>query len=404
MKTIELSLSPKYVSGWGVEEAVREILQNAIDQKADGAEVSVSYDRETLSILTDGARLKTSTLLLGESGKDDERYIGKYGEGYKLALLVLTRERKPVKVVTDAETWTPEFRLSETFGEESLQIDVEETGVPGGEFTEFRIGGISPAMMRSFGDRFIALERFMGRDIGAKRESEYGTIMLESRYKGKFYVGGLFVQEDTGFAYGYDFLPEHVSLDRDRKAINHYELKELTARALTSCGDVSLLVNSFDEKHLDVSDASAVLDEIDEDQCEGFKRYYFEKNGLGEGTFVGTKGMWQALGSDAKASEFHEENKIVSKIIAIADDALDEFEGLEAKVSSNASREAAVNAFGKSDYKKILVWLKGQPRLSKRARAELREIIDNSSGLRFLGMHLIQDEIDELLEKEGEDA
>lgn len=161
MKTIESSLSPKYVSGWGVEEAVREILQNAIDQKADGAEVSVSYDRETPSILTDGARLRTSTLLLGESGKDDERYIGKYGEGYKLALLVLTRERKPVKVVADAETWTPEFRLSETFGEESLQIDVEETGVPGGEFTEFRIGGISPAMMRSFGDRFIALERFM---------------------------------------------------------------------------------------------------------------------------------------------------------------------------------------------------------------------------------------------------
>lgn len=128
MKTIELSLSPKYVSGWGVEEAVREILQNAIDQKADGAEVSVSYDRETLSILADGARLKTSTLLLGESGKDDERYIGKYGEGYKLALLVLTRERKPVKVVTDAETWTPEFRLSETFGEESLQSSYKNLG------------------------------------------------------------------------------------------------------------------------------------------------------------------------------------------------------------------------------------------------------------------------------------
>lgn len=180
MKTIELSLSPKYVSGWGVEEAVREILQNAIDQKADGAEVSVSYDRETLSILTDGARLKTSTLLLGESGKDDERYIGKYGEGYKLALLVLTRERKPVKVVTDAETWTPEFRLSETFGEESLQIDVEETGVPGGEFTEFRIGGISPAMMRSFGDRFIALERFMGRDIVARLEL-FGADDVEFR-------------------------------------------------------------------------------------------------------------------------------------------------------------------------------------------------------------------------------
>lgn len=397
MKTIELSLSPKYVSGWGVEEAVREILQNAIDQKADGAEVSVSYDRETLSILTDGARLKTSTLLLGESGKDDERYIGKYGEGYKLALLVLTRERKPVKVVTDAETWTPEFRLSETFGEESLQIDVEETGVPGGEFTEFRIGGISPAMMRSFGDRFIALERFMGRDIGAKRESEYGTIMLESRYKGKFYVGGLFVQEDTGFAYGYDFLPEHVSLDRDRKAINHYELKELTARALTSCGDVSLLVNSFDEKHLDVSDADSVLDEIDEDQCENFKRYYYEKNGLEDDAFVGTKAMCEVSGKE----HVHEDNKIVSRIIAKADDAEDEFEDIEEALRKNDSRERAINAFNASDYKKILVWMKRQKRLAKSAAAELRGIIDNSRNLRFHGIDIIKDEIDKILEEEN---
>lgn len=128
MKAVESSLSPKYVSGRGVEEAVREILQNAIDQKADGAEVSAPYDRETPSVLADGARPKTSTLLLGESGKDGERYIGKCGEGYKLALLVLTRERKPVKAVTDAEAWTPEFRPSETFGEESLQSGYKSLG------------------------------------------------------------------------------------------------------------------------------------------------------------------------------------------------------------------------------------------------------------------------------------
>ena len=36
MKTIELSLSPKYVSGWGVEEAVREILQNASTRRRTG--------------------------------------------------------------------------------------------------------------------------------------------------------------------------------------------------------------------------------------------------------------------------------------------------------------------------------------------------------------------------------
>ena len=77
MKAIESSLSPKYASGRGVEEAVREILQNAIDRKADGAEASVPYDRETPSILADGARLKTSTLLDGILFEAVSRAFGK---------------------------------------------------------------------------------------------------------------------------------------------------------------------------------------------------------------------------------------------------------------------------------------------------------------------------------------
>jgi hypothetical protein len=392
---LELSLSRRYVSDWGAEEAVREILQNAIDRQADGAEVEVSYARETLSVRTLGASLDRSTLLLGESGKDDDRYIGKYGEGYKLAMLVLTREGHRMSITTGGERWVPVFRDSEAFGGETLQLDIYDDGEDG-EYTQFDISGISPAMMRSFREKFIALDRFMGCDIGAKRESEYGTILLESRFKGKFYVGGLFVQEDTQFAYGYDFLPEHVSLDRDRKAINYYELKELTARALTSCGDTPLLVNSLKERHVDLSDHDTVLEQITQEASENFKHYYYEKNGLEDDAFVGTKAMCEVSGRE----HVHEDNKIVSRIIAKADDTEDEFEEIEEALRKNNSRECAINAFNASDYKKILVWMKRQKRLSKSAAAELRGIIDNSRDLRFHGIDTIKGEIDKILEEE----
>lgn len=397
--TLELSLSRKYVSSWGVEEAVREILQNAIDQQADGAEVEVSYAREELSICTRGKSLDRSTLLLGESGKDDDRYIGKYGEGYKLAMLVLTREGYPMEVLTGPERWVPTFRDSEAFGGEALQLDIFDDA-PDEERTLFSINGIDPAMMRSFRMKFIALERFLGRDVGAKRESEYGTIMLEEDFKGKFYVGGLFVQKDTEFAYGYDFLPEHVSLDRDRRAINYYELKELTARALATCGDVSLMEASLRERHVDMSDEDAVLEELSQEESENFKHYYFERHGLEDGTFVGTRAMAEVAG----AEDFREDNKIVSRIIAKADGTEDEFEEIEAALRSQDNRDAAIKAFDRSDMKKILVWLARQTRLSKKAREELRAIVASSRDLSFYGKDAIADEIDALVaaELEGE--
>lgn len=399
VKTVELSLSRKYVSDWGAEEAIREILQNAIDQKADGGKVTVSYSGTTLSVCTIGKNLDRSTLLLGESGKDDNRYIGKYGEGYKLAMLVLTRMGHEVTILMRGERWMPKFRNSETFGGETLQVDIFECEPKFEyEFTEFVIRSISPSLMRRLCDKFIALERLMGRDIGAKRESEYGTIMLESKYKGKFYVGGLFVQEDTDFAFGYDFKPEHVSLDRDRRAINHYELIELTARAMTTCGDTSLLVKSLEQKHIDVSDSSTVLCSISQEHSENFKHYYFDRHGLEEGTFVGTKAMCEVASADL----VHEDNKIVSRILAKANGCEDEIEEIEKTLRTKDDRESAIKAFNRSDYKKILVWMRKQKRLYKYAREDLRRIIDASKELSFYGKGKLLDEVDALLDQEDE--
>ena len=202
--------------------------------------------------------------------------------------MVLEREEKNVSIYTNGELWKPNFEHSETFDEELLTINITKSDEYDNEVVVFEINNIEQSEMAKLRDNFIALDRYLGREIGATRESEYGLVLLNSEYKGKFYVNGLFVQKDTEFKYGYDFKNEYVNLDRDRKAINYYELKELTAKALTNCGDATLLVIGLKENIVDLRDSEEVLSEISEEQSINFKKHYFEKYQLEEETFIGT--------------------------------------------------------------------------------------------------------------------
>ena len=93
-KVYPLSLTRGYVVSWGLREAVREIIQNALDSDSD---FGYAIDGDTLTVISRYASLSPQTLLLGSSNKGgDISSIGQFGEGYKLALLVLTRDGLPV--------------------------------------------------------------------------------------------------------------------------------------------------------------------------------------------------------------------------------------------------------------------------------------------------------------------
>lgn len=118
MKNYELPISPNYVCNWGIKEAVREILQNAIDSEQCGYPKKVLYspDCSVLTIINEGARLPLSSLVLGCSSKSDiDGMIGKFGEGYKLALVVLLRKGFSVDIINGMEEWTPSFVYSDKF-------------------------------------------------------------------------------------------------------------------------------------------------------------------------------------------------------------------------------------------------------------------------------------------------
>ena len=93
-KTYELSLVKTYVSRWGMAEAVRELIQNALDSESP---FIYEFEREAdglwaLRLTSEFTVLTPQTLLLGTTSKAEaEDAIGSFGEGYKIAFLVLTR-------------------------------------------------------------------------------------------------------------------------------------------------------------------------------------------------------------------------------------------------------------------------------------------------------------------------
>ena len=101
MSKIELTISPNYVPTWTYLDAVRELFQNALDQEEQNPEnvMRWSYDEDALSLTISNAHstLSIASLLLGQTSKaDDKSTIGQFGEGYKIATLVLLREGKTI--------------------------------------------------------------------------------------------------------------------------------------------------------------------------------------------------------------------------------------------------------------------------------------------------------------------
>lgn len=216
-KSYELPLARDYVRHWGVTEAVRELLQNMLDSDSPNEFSIVGHQ---LSITSRFDTLPASTLVLGQTSKADAKEaIGSFGEGFKLALLVLTRLGYPVTVLNGGVSWTPGFTHSELFGTEVLTIN--EAPISDNQGLTFLIDNLQHTETTQINDMCLFMQPPMTDVIGTR----FGSI-LPSR-PGKLYVGGLFVC-DTDLEYGYDVLPEHLKLERDRQTVASFELKWMT--------------------------------------------------------------------------------------------------------------------------------------------------------------------------------
>lgn len=214
-KIYELPLSRDYVRHWGIVEAVRELLQNAIDSESP---LGYSFQSGMLSIRSRYATLPASSLLLGSTSKaDNEQKVGQFGEGYKIALLVLTREGKSVSVVNGEKLWIPEFKESRTFGTEVLSIRESKSELGKGHGLEFIVDGLTEDDEDRIRKSFLPMQEQVGEIVSTSR----GDILLDR--PGELYVKGLYVCQ-TKLWFGYNVKPEFLRLERDRNTVDSFNL------------------------------------------------------------------------------------------------------------------------------------------------------------------------------------
>ena len=124
-----LNLTRDYVSHWGLREAIRELIANNIDE---GGELKWSeldfgpngtYEVNSELRLTTPKQLPLEAFLMGYSVKTTNDAIGQYGEGLKLAVLVLTRLEMHFTIITGEHLYRFFFEQPEGFGVSTLHVE-----------------------------------------------------------------------------------------------------------------------------------------------------------------------------------------------------------------------------------------------------------------------------------------
>ena len=223
-----LPISPDYVAHWGLWEAVREIYQNALDEEERDKECksSIEYSDGLLRIATSKGRLTTESMVLGRTSKrDDPRQRGKFGEGYKLALLVLARLDYGIEILTGSERWDALIEHDYQFNSTVLNI-YTEPNEPRGAVAEgvcFTISGIDQEQWDK-----------IRRNIYSNKT--YSEILEGPNERGRIYVGGLYVCTIKEFHCGYAFASNKIQLDRDRSIVKTFDLAWATSELWTQRG------------------------------------------------------------------------------------------------------------------------------------------------------------------------
>lgn len=241
MSKIELTIAPNYVPTWTIVDAIRELFQNALDQEKQHPDNKASWAynaaNDTLTISNATSKLTAGSLLLGHTTKDgDKDTIGQFGEGYKIATLVLLRNNKQVTFYNYGarEIWRPRFVKSRRFGTDILTFFIEKPkiweSVPSADLI-IEINGITT---QEYLEQIVPSNLHLRYDYETLYETQYGNVI---NLPGKVFVNGLFVCDYKPYEYGYNFKPEHIKLDRDRKMVSDFDLRWMASKMWSGCAD-----------------------------------------------------------------------------------------------------------------------------------------------------------------------
>lgn len=242
----ELTLTASYVSDWTFNDAIRELIQNGIDQEvldpSNKFDMEYDYDTKILRLISPKSKLNINTLLLGKTSKaNNEDTVGQFGEGYKIAALVLNRLGKTFTIYNNEkkQIWNSRFKNSPKWLEKILAFYVSKF-----EPTErgliIEVGNVESDEYESLEDVWLNFEGIY--DDVEKIHTKYGDIIIDESYSGKVFVSGLAIDYNGSLDYGYNFKPQYIKLERDRKTCDGWNAKIITSKMISEAlinGDIS---------------------------------------------------------------------------------------------------------------------------------------------------------------------
>lgn len=252
---INYMMTKDYRKEWEVTDAIRELVQNCMDNSHCKSTFEFTQDK-SLVITTYNYALPQEVFALGESQKENSHSRGGFGEGFKLAMLVLTREGNEPILYSGENEWAADF---EDCGMNVLTFHMnsyhctnvdEDSGV-------YRNAQDTVFVVRNLSDEEIGELKYRMPILNGEAlpTVERGKVNLIPDRPGEVFVGGLFVSESSGFKYGYDFCPSIVTIGSDRQLADMTGLAWETSKYWASnvVGKAGLVLNMLTEGKRDIS-------------------------------------------------------------------------------------------------------------------------------------------------------
>lgn len=201
-----------YASGWTVHDAIKEIIANALDTKQ---KVKMTYKDGFISIEDGGEGLSKQNLLFGSTDKDSSQ-IGMFGEGLKMASLVLARHNRQFKVVTKGFEYEAVIERDRQFNADVLVVYLKASRKRKG--TEISFKGTEQELQTAQ-NNFLTLN---------KAFKEVDKQIFEPG--GNLFINGMFIQRiESVFSYNFN---TKTLLNRDRKSVDMESAKVYIRKAL----------------------------------------------------------------------------------------------------------------------------------------------------------------------------
>lgn len=228
---IKTNLTRNYVPDWTVVDAMRELIQNAIDSDPEGFELT--YELGTVTLITN-TLLPITSLYMGESSKrGNAKMLGTHGEGLKLALLILLRENRSPLVHSS-------HRITPFFEQEEYPKLVEVTDPVTGcisletsfEYDLIEVMAFDCTLSMNINKTIISFEAKQDEwkslnTICLPKDASYGVLW--DKGSDQLYVGGLRISS-LDFTYSYNFEPGAIKLERDRRVADTRAVQKEVAR------------------------------------------------------------------------------------------------------------------------------------------------------------------------------